>query len=641
MTVKLHQRLVGVSISDDATLSSLEFFLIDSVANDVSLLSEFLKPSFHPDIPLYSAVVPVGVDVFVDDFDDVVPADDATLELKVNGSDFTNDLLNGNDIPFEIGTHELRFTVTAQDTVTKKVYVVRLTRGEREGLKAWLAVPESHDGSTAFTATLGFHEVISSPLSRVAEAVVVTNGTEGAITADGSSQRRFLIPVTPTSSEPVRIQVRGAQHCGESHAICAGEIGRVFQKGTSRWVGAADDARLRGLWLETKVGLSIGMERLSPGGSAYAAKVPHWWDHELTLQAAPYAGGATVAVTGPAGTFNDVVDRYDGGITAQLDAPEGSIYPTTWTVTVTSADGRETRRYTLTVKRNSPPCYGEGFHISGDPPDTRHSNLATLEVTPAGGGTVVSGPGPVKPWQLRYTVYVTNDTTHVNVSAAGASADSTVAIMTGHRTPLAQPVELRSGTPASTQWRHSVVTWVSLRVWADEGDKCYISYYGIAVVKLPLGQTSLAAGVGPLVGTVQDPPTSHDGSSAFSVLVAFSEEVEITPEDMRDHALLVSGATVTDAARMYGRKDLWELTFAPSGNGPVSILTPLDRACTEAGAICTADGRPLTGGLGLWVPGRCRSKPTAPPPERRPSPARPRSGRPSRRTPPAWPTPTG
>ena len=147
------------------------------------------------------------------------------------------------------------------------------------------------------------------------------------------------------------------------------------------------------------------------------------------------------------------------------------------------------------------------------------------------------------------------------------------------------------------------MTWVSLRVWTDVGDKCYISRYGVAVVQLPAGQTSLAAGVGPLVGTVQNPPASHDGSSAFSVLVAFSEDVAITPGDMRDHALLVSGATVTDAARVDGRKDLWELTFAPSGNGPVSILTPLDRACTEAGAICTADGRPLAGGLGLWVPG--------------------------------------
>ena len=132
-------------------------------------------------------------------------------------------------------------------------------------------------------------------------------------------------------------------------------------------------------------------------------------------------------------------------------------------------------------------------------------------------------------------------------------------------------------------------------------------------MKLPLGQTALATGVGPLVGSVQDSPSSHDGSSAFSVLIAFSEEVEITPEDMRDHALLVSGATVTDAARVDGQKDLWELTLQPSGNGPVSILTPQGRACTEAGAICTADGRPLTVGLGLRVNG--------PPPPQANSPA--------------------
>ncbi len=45
----------------------------------------------------------------------------------------------------------------------------------------------------------------------------------------------------------------------------------------------------------------------------------------------------------------------------------------------------------------------------------------------------------------------------------------------------------------------------------------------------------------------------------------------------------------------------------------MSILTPLDRACTETGEICTADGRPLTVGLGLRVPG--------PPPPQANSPA--------------------
>ena len=60
-----------------------------------------------------------------------------------------------------------------------------------------------------------------------------------------------------------------------------------------------------------------------------------------------------------------------------------------------------------------------------------------------------------------------------------------------------------------------------------------------------------------------------------------------TPEDMRDHALTVTGGTVTNARRVDGRKDLWELTVEPAGTGAVSILVPLNRACTETCALCT------------------------------------------------------
>ena len=107
----------------------------------------------------------------------------------------------------------------------------------------------------------------------------------------------------------------------------------------------------------------------------------------------------------------------------------------------------------------------------------------------------------------------------------------------------------------------------------------------------------------PLKADFENVPSSHDGSSAFTLRMAFTDDVEITPEDMRDHALLVTGGTVTAAVRVDDRKDLWELTIQPSENGAVSILTPLDRACTEVGALCTADGRTLTVASALQVAG--------------------------------------
>ena len=119
----------------------------------------------------------------------------------------------------------------------------------------------------------------------------------------------------------------------------------------------------------------------------------------------------------------------------------------------------------------------------------------------------------------------------------------------------------------------------------------------------PTGGTSNATEADPLTASFASVPEEHDGENGFNVQIAFSEDVEITPEDMRDHALLVSGGTVTDAAGVDGRKDLWELTVEPAGTGAVSILVSQDRACTETGALCTADGRSLTVSLALRVPG--------------------------------------
>ena len=117
------------------------------------------------------------------------------------------------------------------------------------------------------------------------------------------------------------------------------------------------------------------------------------------------------------------------------------------------------------------------------------------------------------------------------------------------------------------------------------------------------GATLNATEAEPLTATLEDFPANHDGSGAFTFRIAFSADVEITPEAMRDHALTVAGGTVTNATQVDDRKDLWELTVEPAGTGAVSILVPQDRACTETGALCTADGQALSTGLGHSVPG--------------------------------------
>ena len=111
----------------------------------------------------------------------------------------------------------------------------------------------------------------------------------------------------------------------------------------------------------------------------------------------------------------------------------------------------------------------------------------------------------------------------------------------------------------------------------------------------------------PLRATLQmDSVTSHDGS-AFTFRIAFTRDVSISAADMRDHALDVGGATVSSAAMVDGRGDLWEISVTPTGTANVTILVPI-RSCDETGALCASDGTALT---------RTDSKviPYVPPPE--------------------------
>ena len=143
------------------------------------------------------------------------------------------------------------------------------------------------------------------------------------------------------------------------------------------------------------------------------------------------------------------------------------------------------------------------------------------------------------------------------------------------------------------------------RHWTDEVptqlDHCFHAGIGLENcehsedVALRCTEPNLQVAEPALRATVRVSSRTHDGTSAFTFRIAFTVAVTISPTALRDEALTVTGATLTAASPVDARGDLWELEARPTGTSDVVIEVPI-RACSEAGALCTAAGLPLTQG---------------------------------------------
>ena len=108
-----------------------------------------------------------------------------------------------------------------------------------------------------------------------------------------------------------------------------------------------------------------------------------------------------------------------------------------------------------------------------------------------------------------------------------------------------------------------------------------------------------------LTASFGEVPAEHDGQSAFTVRVEFSEDVGISYKALRDESFSVTDGDVTGARRVDGRHDLWEITVEPESREAVTISLPGGRACGPAGAVCTRgdDPRPLSNSPSATVAG--------------------------------------
>ena len=116
--------------------------------------------------------------------------------------------------------------------------------------------------------------------------------------------------------------------------------------------------------------------------------------------------------------------------------------------------------------------------------------------------------------------------------------------------------------------------------------------------------TEAVAAPPPLIAEFQNAPASHDGQTAFTFELRFSEEFPIGYTTLRDHAFTVTGGSVTKARRLEPPGNVrWEITVTPDSNANAVVTLPATSNCDGNGVICTEDGRKLSGKVEFTVKG--------------------------------------
>ena len=227
---------VDTSAPQDATLSALELF--DEDGDAIALT----PAAFDPATTAYTASVPYQVDR-------------VELRASANRPGATTSITfpfgavsqsGAGETRLRVGSNRFTVKVTASDGATIKRYTLRVTRLEQVTARL-TGLPDWHDGATSFTVGVEFSDAVVSSLATIEAAIEIDGGTMSGLESVGGSRSSYRMNLTPGATEPVRIRLRGAASCGESHAICAGD-GALFSRDVVRWVSTADDGRLQDLW---------------------------------------------------------------------------------------------------------------------------------------------------------------------------------------------------------------------------------------------------------------------------------------------------------------------------------------------------------------------------------------------------------
>ena len=108
----------------------------------------------------------------------------------------------------------------------------------------------------------------------------------------------------------------------------------------------------------------------------------------------------------------------------------------------------------------------------------------------------------------------------------------------------------------------------------------------------------------PLTASFEAMPGEHDGESAFTFRLAFSEPLSwMNGRRLREDVVAVTGGRATAAGRVDRRRDLWQVTVEPDSPADATVTLEAGAACGTPAAVCTKDGRALSATISATVAG--------------------------------------
>ena len=417
--------------------------------------------------------------------------------------------------------------------------------------------PESHDGSADFTFELRFSEEFSLGYVTLRDHAFTING--GAIVnanrVSPPSNLRWRITLQPASDADVSVTLAITTNCNDDGSLCTSDSRMLSNRLELTVHGPASESSATTNTPATGVPTISGTVQVSE-----------------TLQTSTSGIADDNGLTNVAFAYQWV--RVDGTTDTDIGGATGSSYA------LTEAD--QGRGVKVRVSFTDDSGHEENLTSAATAPVGPKSN------SPATGEPTISGTERVRETLTASASGITdeNGLSHVSYGyqwvRTDSGTDTDISGATGTSYTL---VEDDTGKTIKVR-----VTFTD-----DDGYHESVTSAGVYIPKPPL------------TAQLDTDHTSHDGQTAFTVNVTFSEQFPLSYKTVRDHLLDVTDGSVESVKRDDPEADdrdrVWNIKVTPAGDNNVVIRIRPTTDCNDQGAICTADDRMLSNQQELTVEG--------------------------------------